>query len=85
VDWAAIPREILGKDRIWRVLCETGAQDTQVLKQPRNLCYIKGSSRPLGTQKARPRGQGRRPGRLASLVKLLGAVEEADPEPEATG
>jgi hypothetical protein len=32
MDLAAIPREILGKDRVWRVLYETKAQDTQVLK-----------------------------------------------------
>jgi|UniRef100_A0A250Y394 hypothetical protein len=63
VDLAAIPREIPGKDGVWRVLCETGAQDTQVLKQPKNLLLDERPSQASGDTESQAQGQGQEAGK----------------------
>jgi hypothetical protein len=60
VDLADIPREIFSKDGIWRILCKTGTQDTQFLKQLRKLLLNKMFSQSCENTKSQVQGPGQK-------------------------
>lgn len=51
INHSAVPREIPGKDGVWRVLCKDRAEDTRVLTQMKRLLL---DERPAQAEAARP-------------------------------
>ncbi|XP_034506233.1 LOW QUALITY PROTEIN: paraneoplastic antigen-like protein 8B, partial [Ailuropoda melanoleuca] len=79
INHAAVPREIPGKDSVWRVLCQDPAEDPGVLRQMRRLVL---DERP--SQAAGPRVPGDRLPSPASETRAQGsepAARRAGPPP----
>ncbi|XP_012616943.1 paraneoplastic antigen-like protein 8B [Microcebus murinus] len=72
IDRAAVPREIPGKDGVWRVLCKKPAQDTRFLRQMRRLLL---DERPA--QVALSKALGDKPTAPASETQAQGSGQAA--------